>query len=97
MRLTRTERVRTALLLRCAADIAVTGDHVLGPGWSTAPRLGFGARTCKRTCDLATMAARHVAVTTGRDPETARDLDEYLSIVLEAAQCVEEGSWPLLR
>jgi hypothetical protein len=90
VKLTRGDRARITLLLRCAADVAVTGNHVLGPGWSTAPRLGLG----KRECDLATRAARHVARKTGRNPDTASGLDEYVSVVLEAALCVEEGSWP---
>jgi hypothetical protein len=92
--LTRGERDRTTLLLRCAAEVAVTGDYVLGPSWHTAPRLGFDKATCKRACALATRAVRYVARQTGRDPDGARDLDEYLSIVLEAARCVEEKSWP---
>lgn len=70
------------------------GDYVFGPSWHTAPRLGFSKRTCKRACDLATRAVRHVARQTGRDPVAAGDLDEYLSVVLEAARCVEEKSWP---
>lgn len=90
MKLTRGERARTTLLLRCAADVAVTGDHVLGPGWSTAPRLGLG----KRVCDLATRAASHVAREIGRDPDVADDLDDYVAVVLEAALRVEDGSWP---
>lgn len=92
--LTRGDRVRTVLLLRCAAEVAVTGDYVLGPSWHTAVRLGFSKRSCKRACDLATKVARYVALETARDPDGACDLDEYLSVMLEAAQCVEEGSWP---
>lgn len=92
--LTRGDRDRTVLLLRCAAEVAVTGDHVLGPSRHTAPRLGFAKRTCKRTCALATRAVRYVARETDRDPDAARDLDEYLAVVLEAALCVEEKSWP---
>jgi len=92
--LTRGDRDRTVLLLRCAAEVAITGDYVLGPSWHTAPRLGFNKATCKRTCDLATNVTRYVARETARDPNGARDLDEYLSIVLEAARCVEEKSWP---
>jgi len=97
VRLTRGERDRTTLLLRCAAEVAVTGDYVLGPSWHTAPRLGFDKQACKRACDLATRAVGHVARQTGRDPEAARDLDEYLSVVLEAALCVEEKAWPSTR
>lgn len=92
--LSRGERDRTTLLLRCAAEVAVTGDHVLGPSWHTASRLGFSDRTCKRTCALATRVVRYVARQTGRDPDCAGNLDEYLSVVLEAARCVEEKSWP---
>ena len=92
--LTMGERDQTTLLLRCAAEVAVTGDYVLGPGWHTATRLGFGKHTCKRVCTLATRAARHVARKMGCDPDAARDLDEYLAVVLEAARCVEEKSWP---
>jgi hypothetical protein len=92
--LTRGDRARTVLLLRCAAEIGITGDYVLGPSWHTAARLGFSKRTCKRTCDLASKATRYVARSTKRDPASARDLDEYLAVVLEAAQCIEEGSWP---
>jgi hypothetical protein len=88
--LTRGERDRTVLLLRCAAEVAVTGDHVLGPGRHTAPRLGLS----KRVCVLATRAAAHVARANGKDPDAARDLDEYVTIVLEAAQRIVEGSWP---
>lgn len=84
------ERARAVLLLRCAAEIAVTGDHVLGPGWSTAPRLGLG----KRECRIAERAVRHVAKKTGRDPDIARDLDEYLAVTLTAAILLEERSWP---
>jgi hypothetical protein len=92
--LTKGDRDRTTLLLRCAAEVAVTGDYVLGPGWHTAPRLGFDKRTCKRACALATRATRYVARETGRDLDKAGSLDEYLSVVLEAARCVEEKSWP---
>ena len=92
--LTRGDRDRTVLLLRCAAEVAVTGDYVLGPGWHTASRLGFSKRSCKRACSLATRAALHVVRATGRDPDRADDLDEYLAVVLEAALCVEEASWP---
>ena len=87
--LTRGERVRTVLLLRCAAELAITGDHILGPGWSTAPRLGLG----RRECDLAARFTRRLAKKTGRNPDRARDLDEYIATVLEAAILVEEGSW----
>jgi hypothetical protein len=88
--LTRGERARTVLLLRCAAEIAVTGDYVLGPGWHTAPRLGIS----RRDCDRAERVVRHVARKTGRDLEGAQGLDEYLTVVLTAAILVEEGSWP---
>ncbi len=94
MQLTRGDRDRTALLLRCAAEVAVTGDHVLGPGWSTAARLSMSKPSRKRACALATRAAQYVARETRRDPDMACDLDEYLAVVLEAAICVEEGSWP---
>ena len=94
MTLTRGDRDRTVLLLRCAAEVAVMGDHVLGPGWSTAARLRMSDPARKRACNLATRAAQHVARSTGRDPDKAADLDEYLAIVLEAARCVEERSWP---
>jgi hypothetical protein len=92
--LTRGDRERTALLLRCAAEVAVTGDHVLGPGWSTAARLHMSEKSRKRACSLATRATQYVARSTRRDPECAQDLDEYLAVVLEAALCVEEASWP---
>lgn len=87
--MTRGQRERTVLLLRCAAELAVTGDFVLGPDFETAPRLGMG----KRECDLATRAAKNVARKTGRsDVEAFRD--EYIATVLEAAAIVEEGGWP---
>jgi hypothetical protein len=92
--LTRGDRDRTALLLRCAAEVAVTGGYVIGPSWSTAPRLVFRKDVRKRTCALATRAAQYVARSTGRDTDGAPDLDEYLAVVLEAALCVEERSWP---
>ena len=88
--LTRGERDRAVLLLRCAAWIAIKGDHVLGPGLQTASYLGLG----KKDCDRATRAARRVAGDTGRDLETARNLDEYVTVMLEAAQRIEEHSWP---
>ena len=88
------DRDRTTLLLRCAAEVAVTGDYVLGPGWHTAARLHFSKQSLKRACDLATKVARYVARETGRDPDAAGNLDEYLVVVLEAALCIEEGSWP---
>lgn len=94
MTLTRGDRDRTALLLRCAAEVAVTGDYVLGPGWHTASRLPFSPRTRKRACQLASRVARYVARNTGRDPDGAGGLDEYLAVVLEAAILVEERSWP---
>lgn len=90
---TKSDRAHTVLLLRCAADVAVTGNHILGPGWSTAARLRLGKHV-KRVCELATHAARHVARKTGRDPDTANNLDEYLAVVLEAAIILEERSWP---
>ena len=86
---TRGERTRTVLLLRCAAEIAVTGDHILGPGWSTASRLGMG----RRECSLAERFTRRLAKKTGRNPDLSRDRDEYIATVLEAALLVEEGSW----
>jgi hypothetical protein len=92
--LTRGDRERTVLLLRCAAEIAVMEDHVLGPSFSTAWRLGFRKDLCRRACTLATRAARYVARSTARDPDKAANLDEYLAVVLEAARCVEERSWP---
>jgi hypothetical protein len=92
--LTMGDRDRTTLLLRCAAEIAVTGDHVLGPGWHTAARLPFSKQSRKRACALASRIARYVARKTGRDLDAAGSLDEYLAVVLEAALCVEEGSWP---
>jgi hypothetical protein len=81
-------------LLRCAAEVAITGDHVLGPGWSTAARLHMSKHARRRACAIATRAAQYVARSTRRDSDRASDLDEYLAVVLEAAQCVEEGSWP---
>ncbi len=88
--LTRGERTRTVLLLRCAVYVAVTGNYVLGPGWETAPRLGLGKRECK----LAERAMRSVAKKTGRPPDSAGNLDAYVCVALEAARCIEEGSWP---
>lgn len=92
--LARGDRDRTVLLLRCAAEVAVTGDYVLGPGWVTAPRLHMSKQSRRRACALATRAAQYVARSTCRDTERAQGLDEYLAVVLEAALCVEEGSWP---
>ena len=92
--LTRGDRDRTVLLLRCAAEVAVTGDHALGPGWSTAARLHMSKASRRRACVLATRAAQHVARSTRRDPDRAQGLDEYLAVVLEAARRVEEKSWP---
>src|SRR5680860_649055 len=92
--LTKGDRDRTTLLLRCAAEIAVTGDYVLGPGWHTAARLPFSKQSRKRACALATRATRHVARESGRNPDAAENLDEYLAVVLEAAILVEDGSWP---
>lgn len=92
--LTRGDRDRTTLLLRCAAEVAVTGDYVLGPSWHTAPRLPFSKQSRKRACNLATRVTRYVARKAGRDPDGAGSLDEYLATVLEAAILVEERSWP---
>ena len=89
-KLTRGERDRAALLLRCAAWVAITGDHVLGPSFHTAVRLGLS----QPDCDRATRAVRRVARDTGRDPDRAANLDEYVEIVLEAARRIEERSWP---
>ena len=94
MTITQGDRDRTVLLLRCAAEVAVTGDHVIGPGWSTAGRLSMNKRSRRRACTLATWAAQYVAHETGRDLDRAEGLDEYLSVVLEAAICIEEGLWP---
>jgi hypothetical protein len=91
MKLTRGQRDRTALLLRCTAWVAITGDHVLGPGFHTAGYLGL----TQRDCDRAMRAAQRVARDTGRDPDQASTLDEYIEIVLEAARRIEEGSWPV--
>lgn len=90
MKLTRGERDRTVILLRCAADVAVTGDHLLSPSRHTAPRLGFG----KRECLIATQATIYVACAAGGNPEASKDRDDYIAVVLEAALCIEEGSWP---
>ena len=87
--LTKGDRERTTLLLRCAAEVAVTEDCVW-PGRHAASRLGFSQRTCKRACSLATKAVRYVARAAGRNPYWANDLDEYLAVVLEAANCVED-------
>lgn len=87
--MSRGERTRTVLLLRCAADVAASGDYVLGPDFETAPRLGMG----KRECALASRAARNVAKKAGRNPEQAH-CDEYIATVLEAAIILEEGQWP---
>ena len=92
--LTQGDRDRTVLLLRCAAEAAVMDNYVLGPGWSTAARLPMSKPSRKRACTLATRAAQYVARSTRRDPEGAQNLDEYLAVVLEAAICVEERSWP---
>lgn len=87
---TRGERERTILLLRCAADIAAKSDYVIGPGFETASRLGLG----KREADLAWRASRRVAKDQGRDLERGSDPDEYIAVVLEAAQRLEDRSWP---
>lgn len=87
--MTRGQRARTVLLLRCAADVAASGDYVLGPDFETAPRLGVG----KRECQLAARAARSVARKAGRNPDEAHR-DEYIATVLEAAIILEEGWWP---
>ena len=89
-KLTRGERGRAVLLLRCAVWVAIKGDHILGPGLHTAAYLGLG----KKDCDRATRAARRVAMDTGRDLDTAVNLDEYVTVMLEAAQRIEEHSWP---
>lgn len=88
--MTRGQRARTVLLLRCAAEVAVTGKYILGPGFETAPRLGIG----RRECDLAERAAMRVAKKTGRSLEGAKGCDEYVATVLEAAIILEEGCWP---
>ena len=88
--LTRGERDRAVLLLRCAVWVAIKGDHILGPGLHTASYLGLG----KKDCDRATRAARRVAEDTGRDLEAARNIDEYIAVMLEAARRIEEHSWP---
>jgi hypothetical protein len=88
--LTRGERDRTILLLRCAVEVAVTGNYILGPSWVTAPRLGLG----KRECRLATRAAQRVARDIGKSTKSARDLEEYVGVLLEAALRIEERSWP---
>ncbi len=90
---TRGDRDRTVLLLRCAAEVAVMEAHVLGPSW-TASWLHMSKAERKRACSLATRAAQYVARSTCRDIEHAQGLDEYVAVVLEAAICVEEGSWP---
>jgi hypothetical protein len=92
--LTKADRDRTVLLLRCAAEVAVTGEYVLGPGWVVALRLQFSEVVRKRVCKLATRAAQYGARSTSRDHEGASNLDEYLAVVLKAALCAEEGSWP---
>ncbi|HSX22899.1 MAG TPA: hypothetical protein VLE97_09020 [Gaiellaceae bacterium] len=88
--MTRGQRTRAVLLLRCAAEAAVTGDYVLGPGFETAPRLGIG----RRECDLAERAAMRVAKKAGRQIDGAGSCDEYVATVLEAAIILEEDSWP---
>jgi len=88
--LTRGERDRAVLLLRCAAWVAIKGDHLLGPGFHTGAYLGLG----KHDCDRATRAALSVAKDLGRDLDRAADLDEYLLVLLEAACRIEEKSWP---
>lgn len=88
--LTRGERARTILLLRCAAYVAAQHDYVIGPGFETAPRLGLG----KREADLAWRASRRVAKDQGLDLERGSDQDEYIAVVLEAAQRLEDRSWP---
>jgi hypothetical protein len=88
--LTRGQKARVKLLLRCAADAAISGNFDLRPSWSTPARLGIK----KPDLDIATRAVQHVAKDMGRDPEKAKDADAYATIMLEAARRVEEGSWP---
>jgi hypothetical protein len=90
MTLTRAQRDRAVLLLRCAAWVAIKGDHLLGPGFDVGSRLALS----KQDCDRATRAARRVAKDLGRDLDGAVNLDEYLLVVLEAAARIEERSWP---
>lgn len=90
-KMTRVQRSRTVLLLRCAAEVAVTGDYILGPSYETAPRLGIG----RRECDLAERAAMRVAAKkAGLVVDGADSCDEYVSTMLEAAIILEEGQWP---
>ena len=94
--LTRGERDRTVLLLRCAVWVALKKDYVFGPGWHTADYLGIK----QRECNLAAIAAREVARDLGLvddlglPNERAKDCDEYITVMLEAAQRIEERSWP---
>lgn len=87
--LTRGDRARTVLLLRCAADNAISGNYIIGPSWVTAPRLGLGRRECK----LANRFVRRMAKALGKNPDKAQDADEYAAVLLGAAILVEEGAW----
>jgi hypothetical protein len=91
--LSRADRDQTALLLRCAAEIALTGGDSFDTYW-TAAHLGFDRDEGKRAAALATRVARHVAREIGRNPDSEASCDEYVAIVLEAARRLEEKSWP---
>ena len=87
--LTNAERANTVLLLRCAADLAISGNYVLGPSWVAAPRLGLA----RRECSLASRFVRRMAKAIDKNPDKAQDADEYVAVLLEAAILVEEGTW----
>lgn len=84
VRLSRRDRAQVAELLRCAADVCVTGDpNTAAPFFAAAGSFALHTRQVAWE-----MRKRFV----GTDEVVPND--RYQTLLLEAAQRVEEGSWP---
>lgn len=97
--MTKRQRAQVVELLRCAADVAVMGDR--GSALSSA---ASGLGRCSMPFLLPVIGASHWgALLRGKGPVTDAECNGdvrhvcgkgYEFCLLEAAQRVEEGSWP---
>lgn len=84
------QRAQVVELLRCAVDCCVTGRmHMLSDYAGTA---AWWLASTSETCGIATRAVKDTAPR-GKKRD-AGDAATFVCVCLEAAQRVEEGTWP---
>jgi hypothetical protein len=89
--MTRRERAQVVELLRCAADLAASDNYsFMGPASDVTRAL----KPLKSIRTAATKAVVAVARERRNSTVSARNVDQYVSHNLEAAQRVEEGWSP---